>query len=585
MKKWFSHLKLTAKIYTIVIFSVLGTLIISIIATIIVTATYSKELRIRIIDTANTLTTSITNELSQVERVSLTLTGEPSLISYLNVSMQGIQNYNVTRAATAMKSSLSNIQWMIKNVLSINVIDRKEETVSVGALYSSFIRNNIDNIEKLAFEKDGSHAWLHSESEYGQIFSVRAVKRTENLTFENIGVLIVGYDIRQMIDAATVYSGEETLGVLISSEDGSLIYNNNADYSDIAINPMGSQLNTVKEVNFKGVTYYMLTQQLSSSKLYITSLFPLSKLTSMRQRLTIILSSIFAIIMLIETILIRKTMKTITQPIDNLVVSLKKVERNDLDTEYLVSTEVYKRQDEIGYLYRSFHEMMHSINYLIQENYKKQIVLTDTKYKALKAQVNPHFLYNTLDSINWMAKESRQKEISQMIEDLVLLLRNSISTEQGLIPLSKEIKILEGYVHLQKSRYEDRLQFNMQLDDSILDNLIPSLMLQVLVENSIKHGLDINTCICHINVLVKRLDEQNIIIEVSDDGNGIKPEIQKKLLNGEYESGSHGLGIKNILDRLTIDFNHKYTFKIISTPGKGTIMRFNLPSKRGDDHV
>src|SRR5690606_2848016 len=149
---------------------------------------------------------------------------------------------------------------------------------------------------------------------------------------------------------------------------------------------------------------------------------------------------------------------------------------------YENSAEIILSKDEVGQIQRHFRIMLERINELIQENYIKQLVIKDTQFKALQAQINPHFLYNTLESINWMAKMSKQDRISQMVESLGYLLRLSISEQDSVITLHKELHIVQQYLVIQKLRFEERLDFQLDVPEHLVLCTVPKLSIQPIVE-------------------------------------------------------------------------------------------------------
>ena len=145
--------------------------------------------------------------------------------------------------------------------------------------------------------------------------------------------------------------------------------------------------------------------------------------------------------------------------------------------------------DEVGQLVRSFHHMMDEINRLIEEVYENKIALKEFELKALTAQINPHFLYNTLDSIIWMAEGRKYEEVVLMTASLARLLRQSISNEDEVVPLAREVEYAKGYLTIQKMRYKDKLEFEIDVEPSILNIPLIKLVLQPIIENAIYHGL------------------------------------------------------------------------------------------------
>jgi two-component system sensor histidine kinase YesM len=212
---------------------------------------------------------------------------------------------------------------------------------------------------------------------------------------------------------------------------------------------------------------------------------------------------------------------------------------------------------------------------LIYENYEKQLMLKDTQYKALQAQINPHFLYNTLNAINWMIKSKMNDEASKMIVALGDLLRAAFIKEP-LISVQQEVELLNSYIAIQKIRYDKRAEFIITLDGELQHYAIPRMILQPLVENAISYAVDQSLELCKIKIsLFEQRDR--LVIEVEDDGPGMEPELLEKVRHFEMKPIGNGIGLKNIKERLNLIFEQQFEFDIDSTLGEGTKVRIVVP--------
>ena len=193
-----------------------------------------------------------------------------------------------------------------------------------------------------------------------------------------------------------------------------------------------------------------------------------------------------AIILVIVALLFSRFMaRSITLPIQKLRDSMKKVQEGD----FSVSDVVVDSKNEIGSLTKSFDVMTHRIHELMEQNVHEQEEKRRSELKALQSQINPHFLYNTLDSIIWMAEGKKNEEVVLMTASLARLLRQSISNEDEVVPIANEVEYARGYLTIQKMRYKDKLEFQIEVDSSILYIPLIKLVLQPLIENAIYHGL------------------------------------------------------------------------------------------------
>ena len=236
---------------------------------------------------------------------------------------------------------------------------------------------------------------------------------------------------------------------------------------------------------------------------------------------------------------------------------------------------------EVQELSASFSHMVVRIQQLMVTVRQEEINLRKTELKALQAQINPHFLYNTLDSIAWMCEQGQNADAVQMVHALARLFRISISKGHELIPIAKEIEHAESYLQIQKYRYKNRFSYDFQVDPSCLDYLCNKITLQPIIENAINHGLDLLVEEGHIQVEVKP-DGDDIVFRVIDDGVGMSPEQVQAIMNQKPKDHT-GIGIRNVNDRLKIYFGKQYGLRIESVPDEGTCVEIRMPKVRQED--
>ncbi len=313
----------------------------------------------------------------------------------------------------------------------------------------------------------------------------------------------------------------------------------------------------------------------------------------------------------------RKLSKLITDRFGWLLSRMKRVEQGSFSVEqgsFLTEQGVSPYpQDEIDLLCQQFEDMVGALDKLIQDNYVKQMLLQENQLKVLQNQINPHFLFNTLQTINWKAKANRQKEISEITESLGKLLRYTLEKEDDPVPLSKELNVLKSYVLIQQVRYEERLVVNLAIPKSMESKPVPKLALQNLVENSIKYALENMLEPCVITVGARQAEDGYQIL-VEDNGPGIDiPGIGKgqvgisggagqpgkilekdsgagqpeKIPEKDSEAGQPerilekdgqaglGIGLKNIRERIRILFPEGSGLEMINT-GHGTLARITV---------
>lgn len=237
---------------------------------------------------------------------------------------------------------------------------------------------------------------------------------------------------------------------------------------------------------------------------------------------------------------------------------------------------------EVQELSDSFEHMVLRIQELMTTVREEEVNLRKTELKALQAQINPHFLYNTLDSIAWMCEQGRNADAVKMEHALARLFRISISRGHELIPIAKELEHAESYLQIQMYRYKNQFTYTFDVDPDCLGYYCNKITLQPIIENSINHGLDLMVDEGRIDVRV-RFDGDDIVFSVQDNGVGMSPE-QLEAIMQHGPTDRTGIGIKNVNDRLKIYFGRSYGLSITSEPDVGTCVEIRMPRIREGDY-
>lgn len=284
-----------------------------------------------------------------------------------------------------------------------------------------------------------------------------------------------------------------------------------------------------------------------------------------------------AIILVIVALLFSRFMaRSITLPIQKLRDSMKKVQEGD----FSVSDVVVDSKNEIGSLTKSFDVMTHRIHELIEQNVHEQEEKRKSELKALQSQINPHFLYNTLDSIIWMAEGKKNEEVVLMTASLARLLRQSISNEDEVVPIANEVEYARGYLTIQKMRYKDKLEFQIEVDSSILYIPLIKLVLQPIIENAIYHGLKYKES-KGLLIVKGFMKDGNAVLQVIDDGVGMDEETLAHIYDKhKVNYHSNGVGVYNVQKRLKLYYGEDYGITYTSELGKGTTATITIPGRQ-----
>lgn len=268
----------------------------------------------------------------------------------------------------------------------------------------------------------------------------------------------------------------------------------------------------------------------------------------------------------------------ITRPIRSMGRRLKSFGRQDAPEEVLLFEE--NRRDEMWELESAYNDMLLRITELMEKNRRQSEQTRKQELTALQAQINPHFLYNTLDVVAWLAKIKKQPEIEQLILALGSFFRISLHKGEQFIRVSEEIELLRSYVTIEKIRFPGKISIEYRVEADIMDCSMMKIVLQPLVENAIKHGLSQLEGEGHILVEGRRGEGEDLLFEVRDDGVGF--EVPESFL----EKGSAavqpegGYGLRNVHERIRLSCGEGYGLSIRSVPGEGTAVRVRIREHR-----
>jgi two-component system sensor histidine kinase YesM len=235
----------------------------------------------------------------------------------------------------------------------------------------------------------------------------------------------------------------------------------------------------------------------------------------------------------------------------------------------------------------SFNIMIGKIRDLLDSKIKEQENLKKAELRALQAQINPHFLYNTLDTIIWMAESKKTEQVIEIVSALSKFFRISLSKGKDWITIAEEIERTRSYLIIQKMRYRDILDYKIEIDERVADNTILKLILQPLVENALYHGIKNKREGGTISVRAKLNDENEVLLEVEDDGIGFTLE-KLAQLQAELENDSDdirvesGFGIGNVNNRIRLYYGKQYGLSVKSEYNTGTCVTLVIPAKKDD---
>jgi two-component system sensor histidine kinase YesM len=418
---------------------------------------------------------------------------------------------------------------------------------------------------------------LRSSHEYSADEVVSIVKAVvDPRTAQVRGVVLI--DMRLKVMEAIF--GDLTVGfggfLFIEAPGGAIVY---TPVNPIVYRVRDEWLDTPRAISvrrIKGEDYQIVSQWSQYTQWNTVGVFPLNEI--MRQVSTIryyslIIAGVTVLVALLVSVFFTSS---IARPVIKLRSLMKEAEEGNLGVRF-----EGRQEDEIGYLGKSFNTMIEEVQKLLAMVYREQQSKREAELKILQEQIKPHFLYNTLDTIQWMAQEHGAADIVKVVGALTSLFRIGLSRGKEMIRVSDEMEHVRSYLIIQKTRYEDKFDFSVCMDDSVLSLLVLKLTLQPLVENAIYHGIKERRGHGSIKVEAGRRDGM-LVLRVADDGVGMSAEtlasVRALLASLPAEKGQKlGYGISNVNERIQLSFGKKYGLSFDSSPDLGTTVEILHP--------
>lgn len=489
-------------------------------------------------------------------------------------------------------------------VLDVNIIGLKGNSISDRKGVYYYLGGLKENpvFKKAAAEPDKLHIldekneslnFRRITTDSDSILSVAKIVQRP-LTKEVKGLILVDIDRTVIENICSNIKLGDTGKFFVVNQDGDFIYNpaiHNYKMTRTIEKNILSKINNnstgyfIQEIDKK--EYYVVYNTLQMPGWKIIGIVKLKEIMSTAyevKKWTIIIEIGLIVAVMFLFLLITNTM---TIPIRDLRNKMKMVESGNLDVEAQ-----FKSNDEISDLSKGFNKMIIKIKELMEKERKYQENLKKSEFKALQAQVNPHFLYNTLDAIVWTAEAGNKEEVVNIAKYLSDFFRVALSKGKEWILIKEELLHVGSYLSIQKVRYRDILEYSIDIDPDLMNMRILKLTLQPIVENALYHGLKNKRGGGYIRISGKKLDRENLVFEISDNGIGMPANELSKLIREINKPQSKidmktGFGLKNINQRIKLYYGSQYGITVISEFMNGTTIRVIIPivKKKSDTRL
>jgi two-component system sensor histidine kinase YesM len=425
--------------------------------------------------------------------------------------------------------------------------------------YSAELGNKFsdDEIHSLAQEvQSGQQFWTTRYSNCYGLVVAQQVRRISPLRLDNLGVLVGCIDLSSIVEACAKQLQQPSyLFALIDEDDGIFYTSNNlngiSDFSTLY--PAGVPYAVL---HCEDNSYFAIQGSIDAYGWKFLFAIPYDGVQSaLYTQYSYVLIALFACalgVLFLSAFLLHQ----IFRDLDTLMDMIHKMRHAEFH-RISIPTNYPLRQDEIGRLIRQFDSMSVEIDRLIQDNYESRLLAQEAKLQALEMQINPHFLYNTLESVRCCAKLGKQDDVCHIVESLGSMLHFIMSSHNNEIQLRQELGLIDSYLVIQQLRFDEKLQFEAQVGPGCCDAVLPKLTLLPLVENAVLHGVENTVGPVRIFFNVQRCGDQ-VCVQVKNTGSNFAPNLLHKLRNQEILPTRHGIGLLNVDSRLRYYFNQNY---------------------------
>lgn len=386
-----------------------------------------------------------------------------------------------------------------------------------------------------------------------------------------LGVCLINIDCKDIQELFLTSIPNQIM--YLSDKEGNLIAANDyAGYHDFQMNPVIEQSIT-KNLNsqkIQGEIYFTKREEINDTGMELVTLVPLTKVRSMMWGNMLPIVLFYIIFFVLSFLAVMLIAKSLSRRILLLTEKISGVQDGELEL-----LEIEQSKDEVGRLITSYNYMIHKMQELMQEQFQLGEEKKATELKVLQSQINPHFLYNTLNMINWMSQRGDKENVERMICALSRYYKLALSRGQDIITIGEEIELSKAYMEIQQNRFQGAIQFFVDVEDEILQYKIPKLTLQPLIENAIIHGI-VESESGRGKITVSGCQKKDeIILSVVDNGVGMDVNHLK-----EKESKGSGYGVYNIEQRLTLFFDIEQCLEIESVLGMGTCVSMTIKKRK-----
>lgn len=555
---YISNLPLKSKFRFVVLLSILLVSTASLISTYIVSASYDEALSNSLASNISYSSMEVSNHLNSLNTMADVFLADSSVQDNLANLMDYEHPTHFALAYRRLYDILNEYLFNFKqNHLKYMTLYQNNHAIKAVTRSNQQVPPELEEalIDK-AMERAGATTWVPGADGTNDLFLVREIRQIRWTSMDYLGVLVACVDMDSLVTSSTAFSRKyEDASYLIY--DGEQTIYRSEHLSDQAVETLKKQaIESYDIMDIDGSDYFIVKGGITDFGWSYTCMVPYHILSETRIFARNICFVIIVSSLLLAWVLSSSLTASITRHFDTLILKMKAFGKDET-TPTDVGYDYSHRKDELGLLHLQFDHMVKKIQNLIQVNYVNELLKKEAQLKALENQINPHFLYNTLESVNWRAKAIGEPEISSMVEALGTMLRFTLQKKEGHFTIRQELELVQSYMTIQQIRFEDRLIYQVSADPDLLNARIPRLTIQPLVENAINYALEEMIDQCCIQVVVMRREDL-LDIYVKNSGSAFDDNLLEKLRTNQILPHGFGIGLINIQKRLQLTFGEAY---------------------------
>ena len=557
--KYLSNLPLKQKLSCIILSVLTLILLFFLLALQISKYSYNEQLYRAIAGNLSFSASTISKHLKNIESFSSVVIAQKEVQESLDAVNSNDDVLTLSKNYSLLNEVVSTYQQTYKqnNLSCIALVNPRFTNCSNFPVMSRIPPEFLREILQKAAQASGSAVWISDSSNHYLILS-RQIRKTENLSLKPLGYLLLFINLDDLVGDANQAVNTYESGHYLIYDNEKLIYHSEGisqDWALLLYEKLQRPYDIIKQNRHK---YFAVRSRIPSYEWNYINLIPYDDINRSIVAVQLILVILLAGLLL-SLFVAHIMMRYVVRDFELLLHKMEIFSQTELQLPES-RIDYSQRSDEIGKLHQSFDAMAERIQHLVNTNYRYQILNRDARLKALESQINPHFLYNTLETGNWRATALKDDTISNSVQSLAALLRATLSNEKSLVPLNYELNLVNNYITIQKIRFEERLLFRFydsECTENLKNALVLPLTIQPLLENAIRYGMEEMTETCEISVYPYQRGDF-LIIEVANQGSSFEENLLENLQNGSKSSHGFGIGLLNINQRIQMLFGDAY---------------------------